>query len=181
MVWSPAVGTRDLVDRVGHARALEVLARLLSGDTSGRALTMSGAREALLDIGDGHAARLMADPTGSRLAYWPRVWAARSMAYLGDQAAAPFLIDAIHDDHWRVRMIATQALGRLGVEGITEELIGGLDDEHRRVRAAAVVALGRVGSDDARERLVRELDIDDDDSFRRVDRAIRDIEQRRYH
>jgi len=44
------------------------------------------------------------------------------MAYLGDAAAASYLIDALDDDHWRVRMTAIQTLGRLGIEGITPEL-----------------------------------------------------------
>lgn len=44
------------------------------------------------------------------------------MAYLGDAAAASYLIDALDDDYWRVRMTAIQTLGRLGIEGITPEL-----------------------------------------------------------
>lgn len=103
----------------------------------------------LIDIGNGHAEGLMVDPTGARFDYWPRVWAARSMAYLGDLAAVPTLVVATQDDHWRVRMTAIQSLGRLGAEDVTPVLVVGLHDAHRRVREAAVVALGRVGNENA--------------------------------
>ena len=103
------------------------------------------------------------------------------MAYLGDAAAASYLIDALDDDYWRVRMTAIQTLGRLGIEGITPELIKGLDDEHDRVRAAGVIALGRVGDETALQQLIEEVDDADDDWFSRVDRAISSIEKRHHN
>ncbi len=149
MGWTPAIGTRALELRLGRTGALDTLVGLLSGEVAGRDLLEPDWAEALLDVGDGHAARLMDDPTGGRLADWPRSWAARAMAYLGDPGAAPALLAAFDDRHWRVRMTAVQSLGRLGVMGRTDRLVRMLDDEHPRVRAAAVVALGRVGGGDA--------------------------------
>ena len=142
MPWNPALGTKSLENRLGRNVALKTLIGLLTGEVSGEDLVWSPYRDALEDIGDGHATRLMTDSTGARLAYWPRVWAARSLAYLGDVRATAALVDAIGDDHWRVRMTAIQTLGRLGVEGVTSDLAGSLNDEHSRVRKAAVVALG---------------------------------------
>lgn len=149
MAWNPALGTTSLATRIGHQQALDALIGLLAGGVSGSDLVWSSTAAVLLDIGDGHAERLMDDATGRRLAYWPRVWAARSMAYLGDLAAVPTLVRAIEDEHWRVRMTSIQTLGRLGAEGVTYALLAGLADEHERVREAAVVALGRVGTDEA--------------------------------
>ena len=91
----------------------------------------------------------MEDPTGARLVYWPRAWAARAMAYVGDDSVGSSLIGAISDEHWRVRMNAISASGRLGLSQAQPEVIAALDDEHHRVRAAAVVALGRIGDDAA--------------------------------
>ncbi|MEA1902766.1 MAG: HEAT repeat domain-containing protein [Actinomycetota bacterium] len=119
----------------------------------------------------------MADGAGGRLAYWPRVWAARSMAYLGDLDAVGPLVNGISDEHWRVRMTCIQSLGRLGAEGLTGELVRGLGDEHRRVREATVVALGRVGNGDAIRWLSRALATEPEN--RKLEVAISRIEQRR--
>ena len=51
--WNPAQGTRHLVQRLGHLRALEDLGRLLAGEVSGPTLVQGGWRETLRDIGDG--------------------------------------------------------------------------------------------------------------------------------
>ena len=175
MSWSPAIGTMSLVERLGKRDTLDVLVTLLAGEASGPDLVWSSYREVLLDIGNGHANRLMADTTGTRLSYWPRVWAARSLAYLGDMAAIESLVEALGDGHWRVRMTAIQTLGRLGAEGVSSELILGLADEHRRVREATVLALGRVGDEQALQRLTNALPKTDAHG---VELAIAKIEQR---
>lgn len=175
MGWTPAAGTRRLERRLGRDRALATLAALLSGHVTGPGLLEPAWAEALLDIGGGHAARLMDDPTGERLAYWPRSWAARALAYLGDPVAAPELAAAMGDEHWRVRMTAAQSLGRLGAAGHTARFVAALDDEHPRVRAAAVVALGRVGDEEALAPLAaRRAALEPD----RVDRALDAIAHR---
>ncbi|HEU4750141.1 MAG TPA: HEAT repeat domain-containing protein [Acidimicrobiia bacterium] len=146
MGWTPATGTRNLIERDGLNQAVKELTRLLAGEITGSDLCHEPWRSVLLSIGDGHAERLMNDPSGARLAYWPRSWAARALAYAGDPAAAPALLSALADPHWRVRMTAIQTLGRLEVEGVTDELVAALADEHPRVRAAAAVALRRLGA-----------------------------------
>jgi len=113
-------------------------------EIAGSTLTEDHWRLVLWHIGDGHAARLNVDSTGTRLAYWPRVWAARSLSYVGHRSAGPGLIDALGDDHWRVRMTAAQALGRLNIAESLDQLVELLEDEHERVRAAAATALRRL-------------------------------------
>ncbi len=174
--WTPAIGTKTLVARLGQDKALEALSELLGGDLSDEELVWSDRRAVLLDIGGRHAAGLMTDGTGRRLVYWPRVWAARSMAYLGDLRATDALIHEITAEHWRVRMTCIQSLGRLGAMGLTSELVAGLDDEHPRVRDATIVALGRVGEGDAIYQLSRILA--EEPENRKVEAAVSNIEER---
>lgn len=143
------------MNRLGEAGAVDVLVRLLRGTVPESDLVWAPYRGVLLDIGDGHAERLMSDESGQRLDYWPRVWAARGLAYVGSKAAGSALLASLGDDHWRVRMTTIQTVGRLGIEGATFELLERLNDEHPRVRSAAVLALERVGTEEAVERLLR--------------------------
>ncbi|MEA3501430.1 MAG: hypothetical protein U9R47_01540, partial [Actinomycetota bacterium] len=83
MGWTPALGTRTLVHRVGEENTITVLSRLLAGEIPSVDQTVPPYRQVLLDIGNGHAERLLSDDSGQRLVYWPKVWAARSLAYVG--------------------------------------------------------------------------------------------------
>ena len=74
-----------LVSRLGETGSLNVLVRLLEGSVPGPDLVLAPHRSVLIDIGDGHAERLMSDDSGQRLSYWPRVWAARALAYVGNK------------------------------------------------------------------------------------------------
>jgi HEAT repeat protein len=145
-----------LANRLGGAGAVEVLVRLLGGTVPEGDLAWAPYRGVLLDIGDGHAERLMSDESGRRLDYWPRVWAARALAYVGSREASPVLITALGDGHWRVRMTAIQTIGRLSIEGVTPQLLERLNDEHARVRSAAILALDRVGTEEAVQQLLRQ-------------------------
>lgn len=81
--------------------------------------------------------------------YWARTWAARALAYIGDDRSAASLVRALHDDHWRVRMTAAQTIGRLRLRGCSAELVPLLEDDHSRVRDAAALALERTAHRDA--------------------------------
>ncbi len=48
-------------------------------------------------------------PPGHR--YWARVWAARAMRYVWDDSAAPTVLAALGDEHWRVREMAAKVVG----------------------------------------------------------------------
>lgn len=101
------------------------------------------------------------------------------MAYLEDQGVRGPLLEALRDEHWRVRMNAVQTLGRLGIQDVSGDLIAMLNDEHERVRAAAAVALGRVGGPDAIETLKPLLDDPSEKGFTQIDRVLRRIEERK--
>lgn len=146
-MWSPANGSNTLAHRLGREEALAVLCTLLDGSVAGEELMSGPYPRILADIGDGHATELMEDPTGARLVHWPRAWAARSMAYIGDESVASALISATADEHWRVRMNAISASGRLGLRQAQQAVVTALDDPHHRVRSAALVALGRIGDE----------------------------------
>ncbi|MEN8041255.1 MAG: HEAT repeat domain-containing protein, partial [Actinomycetota bacterium] len=145
MGWTPAMGTGTLVRRLGEEHTIAVLSRLLAGDIPTVEQAVPPYRQVLLDIGNGHAERLLSNGSGQRLVYWPKVWAARSLAYVGRRDVGPQLRSASCDAHWRVRMTATQTIGRLGIDGLTAALLERLDDDHVRVRAAALLAMERAG------------------------------------
>lgn len=170
MAWTPDVGSKALANRLGQGAAVDVLVRILSGSAPSADLVWAPYRSVLLDIGDGHAERLMSDETGRRLAYWPRVWAARALAYVGDQGVRPALLVALDDDHWRVRMTAVQTIGRLGIPGATLRLVDRLHDDHPRVREATVLALERTGTEEAIEHVLQHASTEGD--RRRNERAV---------
>lgn len=176
MGWTPAIGARSLARRMGKPAAMQIVVRIL-GDESGPHLLLPPYRTALIDIGNGHAEQLMGDDSGKRLAYWPKVWAARALAYMGDLSARGSLVAALSDDHWRVRTTAVQTIGRIGIRDATGPLVAALDDDHPRVRSAAVLALERVGDETALGRLSGLLG--SDSSSRRAEQAISRILDRR--
>lgn len=167
-----------LVNRLGQIDAVDQLTRLLEGDVPLTDLVWPPFRTLLIDIGDGHAEGLLTDESGRRLDYWPRVWAARALSYVGSIDAGPALVEALGDDHWRVRMTATQAIGRLGIDGSTQALVERLGDEHPRVRSAAVLALQRVGTMEAVGGLLQQLEGATESHRTRVEQAMARIIER---
>lgn len=174
--WTPKSGTAALVERLGKERSFFLLTQLLSGSIPLRDCVKPPFADVLRDIGN--ATDLLEDETGARLGYWPRSWAARALAYLGDDSAGPWLVDALGDDHWRVRMTAAQTLGRLHITGHDQELALLLVDEHERVRAAAAAALGRTGSEFALEPLETAVEDSAEVVRRHADRALARVEHR---
>ncbi|BCJ33727.1 hypothetical protein Athai_12300 [Actinocatenispora thailandica] len=89
--------------------------------------------------------RLRTPEDDPSLLYWPRVWAARALVYVWDDAAIPAVLDALGDDAWRVREMAAKVViaHQLGAAG--DLLVPLLSDPVPRVRAAAARALGVVG------------------------------------
>lgn len=176
--WTPKSGARALLAHHGQAKAERLLAQLLAGTVAARELAAEPYPGVLRCIGDRDTAWLLDDASGAR-STWLRVWAARTLAYLGpaDAAVEP-LLRAVRDPHWRVRMTAVQTLGRLGVDGVEEELSRAARDAHERVRAAAVLALGRAGN----ELALPALQDATDDAVERVraqaDRALARVEKR---
>ena len=177
-MWTPKSGTRDLSNHFGHNEAFVILTRLLSAEVTPKALLTSPYYEALCFIGNGHAKRLLREPINTTQLYWTQVWAARSLAYLGDEDAYEWLVIVLSDTHWRVRMMALQALGQLKAEGLEEALTPLLEDGHERVRAAAAIALGRTGNEFALEPLEQALDDEFEEVRAKADRALAKVEKR---
>lgn len=180
--WTPAEGVRTLRERFGDARATKILTALLAGVPSSDAV-LGDYAEALLCIGNGHAEQVLTrwrrDPHAPRLDHWPRSWAARAFAYLGEPKAGTALAEALEDGHWRVRMTAAQSLGRLQVREFEARLRRALLDPHKRVRRAAAAALGRVGSDASAQALQAALDDDDREVRAEADKALSALAERR--
>ncbi|HEX7021741.1 MAG TPA: HEAT repeat domain-containing protein [Trueperaceae bacterium] len=175
--WTPERGTRELVARYGREGAFAHLTRLLAGEVPPAHFTTEPTRTVLRLIGRTEPQTFLA-PDREMNYYWPRSWAARALAYLGDEDATPWLLTALHDPHWRVRMTAAQTLGRLGIPGIEDELAGALIDPHQRVRAAAATALGRTGNEFAIEPLQRALEDQAETVRTQADRALAQVERR---
>lgn len=177
-MWTPRSGTEALAEHFGTARAFELLTRLLAGEVGQNDLVVSPYLEVLHFIGRTSNPTFFHGESGQRHLYWSRVWAARALAYLGEDSAATWLHDALSDDHWRVRMTAAQTLGRLHIEGYEEALSECLSDGHLRVRAAAATALGRTGNEFALAPLQEAIDDEAEDVRERADRALARVEER---
>lgn len=99
-------------------------------------------------IGGNTALNLLQDPSGARLAHWPRAWAARTLAIIGDEGCSRALVTAAADPEWRVRMQAIRAAGLVADATTVDQMAVVLvADEHRRVREAVALSLGRNGSE----------------------------------
>lgn len=151
--WTPATGAEALREERGAAVALDLLAGLLVGEVAPSEFGREPWASVLRHIGNYHAPLPGAvvaggsplDLTRDGNGYWARSWAARALAYIGDERSAASLEFALGDDHWRVRMTAAQTIGRLRLHGLKDRLVPLLEDEHRRVREAAGLALDRTG------------------------------------
>jgi hypothetical protein len=176
--WTPELGTRALVAGVGASRALALLGPLAAGRVTVAAMVDAPYSEVIHCIGRCDAAVFLRAGTADHLAYWPRSWAARSLAHLRDESASPWLVEAFGDPHWRVRMAAARAIGRLTADGHDEDLATLANDPHPRVRAAAVVALGRTGNEFAVAPLRAALADPDATVRRAADRGLARVEER---
>ncbi|WP_179206643.1 HEAT repeat domain-containing protein [Microbacterium esteraromaticum] len=78
--------------------------------------------------------------------YWLRVWALRGLLYVFADCAAPEVIDALSDEHWRVREMAAKVCARRRIEGVLPLLAKLRDDPNMRVQRAAERASMRVVS-----------------------------------
>lgn len=151
-IWTPALGVAALVEEFGADEAISMLTRLTVGEPTPRELGTPPWPTVIRHVSRAELNKF--DFRQPDVLYWPRAWAARALAYVGDEDVAPWLVRALSDDHWRVRMCAAQSLGRLRVGGIDSELLPLLLDPHPRVRAAAVTTLGLVGETETEQALL---------------------------
>ena len=172
MRWTPASGAAQL--REENPEIVEVLCRILTGATPASELARDPTMIPVLrGIGGNAALTLLADPTGTRLAYWPRAWAARTLAIIGDPACSAAFVEAASDSEWRVRMQAIRAAGLVAEPATVDRMAGMLvSDPNRRVREAVALSLGRNGTQECLG-LLHELSEDAELSVRQAaERAI---------
>jgi HEAT repeat protein len=96
-------------------------------------------------LGGRHDADWLAGGRDGARRYWARAWAVRALRYVWDETAAPAVVDALGDEHWRVREMAARVVRDREIGEAADALVGLLRDETPRVRVAAVRALGAVG------------------------------------
>ena len=154
--WTPAKGAAALFRQFGADAGRACLASLVRGEVGSAEFVNEPWSTVLAHIGNyrapadreristGRDEGTLLDLSRAGNAYWGRSWAARALAYSGDESSAAPLIQALEDHHWRVRMTAAQSLGRLRLRGLEQDLLPLLDDEHPRVRDAAALALERI-------------------------------------
>ena len=145
--WTPARGAAELSEE--FPEILDVLCRILTGAVTSRELARDPTMLPILHgIGGNTALNLLRDPSGTRLAHWPRAWAARTLAIIGDAGCSSALVKAAGDQEWRVRMQAVRAAG-LVADSMTVDRMAGIlaVDPNRRVREAVARSLGRCGSE----------------------------------
>jgi hypothetical protein len=127
--------------RRGREQVIDGCVALLRGREVDYDLIMALAGPAgLVVINDGPARRNQ---------YWARVWGARGLLYAFDERATDAVIEALGDEHWRVREMAAKVIARHKL-GVALPAVAELrDDPVPRVRAAserALVVLTAAGS-----------------------------------
>lgn len=89
--------------------------------------------------------------------YWPRVWGARGLLHAWCESAeaesTPAIVEALADEHWRVREMAAKVVRRWELADAAPRLAGLLRDPVPRVRTAAARALAVVGEAEHAEAL----------------------------
>jgi hypothetical protein len=81
--------------------------------------------------------------------YWLRVWAARGLLHAYADHAEEAVLNALADEHWRVREMAAKVIARHRIGAALDAVAELRDDPVPRVRAAAqraVVLLTAAGS-----------------------------------
>jgi hypothetical protein len=127
--------------RRGHQQVVDGCVKLLRGrDVDDNLIMALGGQAGRIVLDDGPAQRNQ---------YWRRVWGARGLLYVFDDRAAPAIIDALHDEHWRVREMAAKVIVRHKIDAALAAVASLRDDPVPRVRSAserAVVVLTAAGS-----------------------------------
>jgi hypothetical protein len=126
--------------RRGHQQVVDGCVKLLRGlDVDDNLIMALGGPAGRIVLDDGPAQRNQ---------YWRRVWGARGLLYVFDDRAAPAIIGALHDEHWRVREMAAKVIARHKIDAALAAVANLRDDPVPRVRSAserAVVMLTAAG------------------------------------
>ncbi|MGI8417074.1 MAG: HEAT repeat domain-containing protein [Nakamurella sp.] len=142
--WTPATGVHAAAAALGRQTLIDWCIDVLTGS----ALGVDPATPSLRWIGGAAAGTDEHRDywAGPKVAYWPRVWAARALRYVWESDAEHAVLAGLRDEAWRVRerccaLAGTHeiadAAGRLAE--LTSEV-----DQTLRVRLAAITALAEV-------------------------------------
>jgi HEAT repeat protein len=135
---TPRARVAAAVARDGEPAVVDGCVALLRGSTTDAALVAT--------IGGASADQVMAGREGGPDGYWPRTWALRALLYAWDPVAEDALVEACHDDHWRVREMAVKVIARRGLASaeVRAAVATMIHDENPRVAKAAARAVARL-------------------------------------
>jgi HEAT repeats len=157
---------------VGSARAAALCAELLAADDPGRHA------ELVLFLG-GPAGRSVLEGGGWKPS-WARVWGARGLLYVWDDASESLpgtVLAGLHDEHWRVAEMCLKVAARRELPA-GDGAVSLAGHDLPRVRATAARLLG-VAGDSEHLPAVRELLEDESSEVRRAAaRALERLEDR---
>lgn len=151
---SPAERVALGVQRWGEQRFVELCVELQ------RSMSWGDEPDLLLYLAGLHGRRFVEFGPG-REGYWLRTWPLRALLYAWSDDAAPTVVAALTDEHWRVREMAGKVAVRREIGEAADGAYRLLDDPIARVRAAAARVIGAVGETEHAERL-RRLALDPD-------------------
>jgi hypothetical protein len=91
----------------------------------------------IIALGGPASGYVLDDGPRQRNQYWRRVWGARGLLYAWEDRAADAIVEALDDEHWRVREMAAKVVARHKIDAALDLVAGLRDDPVPRVRAAA--------------------------------------------
>jgi HEAT repeat protein len=98
----------------------------------------------VIALGGAHGERFLA---GHDAPYWGRVWGARGLLYVWNDAATPELIEASVDPSWRVREMVAKVVAKRRLDDAASAVAQLCGDPVPRVRQAAERALAAISRD----------------------------------
>ena len=136
---TPRARVAAAVARDGEPAVVDGCVALLRGSATDASLVAT--------IGGDSVDHVMAGGEGGPDGYWPRTWALRALLYAWDPVAEDVVVEACHDDHWRVREMAVKVIVRceLASAEAAAAVRSLLHDDNHRVAAAAARAAEMVG------------------------------------
>jgi HEAT repeat protein len=139
----------DALGKLGNDEALDLLIEEVRDDDNSKSLRWK-ACIALGKIGNPEALDTIEYLFGEKDPYL-RMYAVRALSNFESDEVQTLLMEALRDDHWRVRVSAAESLGTLGSSKAVEILKfkARHDPERNNVAPAAIRSLGTIGGDKA--------------------------------